>query len=240
MQMAKRNGMSRAAWGRGISLLLMAATIPACSYSSSGHSYMAPTTMTAPAGSTTLLSDQFVTFPGGNWTTPLTTNGATVTDVFTGSEYHLVMNAPTRTAGTAPSALTRTTSSFNSPTVTLSVDIQASAVSTVGDVGSVVIENAATHAIMARADLDANTMMLNVSISGPVTGTPVSAGIFYRVTFKVDSKGNATWTVAGGAPTTGVIFPSTMVDMALQANWADGTPTPSPEFLFRDVLVTSP
>lgn len=231
---------------RGFGLVVLAAAVPACSYGSSGHSYMAPSGPGGPPGTTTILSDSFFPDPGtagSNWVAPTTTNSATTSVTFPAGGYILTMHAPTRTAGTAPTALTRTSSTFGPTTVSLSMDIQTSSSSTVGDIGSVVIEQAgAAHTVLARADLNANTMMLGVSVGGgTVTNTVVTAGTFYTVLFKVDSSGNASWSVNGGTATSPVVISTAaMIDMAVEANWAMGVPSPSPDFIFRKLLVTTP
>jgi hypothetical protein len=190
----------------------------------------------------TLMSDGFFPFPGSNWTTPTTTNSATASSVFTGTEYRLQMAAPTRTAGTAPSALTRSTMAFNSHQLTIAIDIATTAQSTLADQGSVLIESSSGgHAVLARADFNASTSTLTTQI-GAAAPVPVvlMANTFYRLTFKVDSSDMATWTVGAGMSTASVAFSPTMVDVALTANWVMGIPTINPDFQFRNALVTTP
>jgi hypothetical protein len=187
------------------------------------------------------MSDGFFPFPGGNWTTPTTTGGATFSDPYTGIYYYLDIHAPTPRP-TAASFLTRSTAAFNSHQVTIAIDIQTTAQSSLVDVGSVAIENSVIpHAILAEADLDASTLMLTFKIGG-TSFTPVAlaAGTYYRLTFNVNASDMATWTLGAGTPTTAMAFSPVMVDVALKGNWAMGTPLANPDFLFRNALVTSP
>jgi hypothetical protein len=197
----------------------------------------------APAGGGppgTLLSDSFFPFPGSNWTTPTVTGGATATSVYVAPEYHLEMAAPS-TRATAASALTRSTTAFNSHQVTIAIDIQTSAQSSLVDVGSVLIENSTTHAVLAAADFDSSTLMLTFHI-GATAFAPIalSTGVFYRLTFSVDASDMATWKLGTGTPTAAVAFSPVMVDLAPDATFAAGTPVANPAFIFRNVLVTTP
>jgi hypothetical protein len=150
------------------------------------------------------------------------------------------MGAPS-TRATAASALIRTNAAFNSHQVTIAIDIQASAQSSLADVGSVLIENSSTHVVLAEADFNASTLMLTFHIGATAFASiPLSSGVFYRLTFTVNASDMATWTLGTGTPTTAVAFSPVMVDLAPDANWATGTPIANPAFIFRNVLVTTP
>lgn len=225
---------------RGIALFLIAWIVPACTYSR-GPSYTPPGGSPAPPGSTVLLSDTFVVFPGSAWSPPTLDNGATAATAFSGADYRLQMAAPVRTGGTAPSAFTRSVTAFDSHVLTISADLGTTAPSTEVDVASVVIESSPARGVLARADLDSSAQTLTFSILGarsaPIAVTP---GTLVRVTFQVDPRDQATWRVGDGGPTVAVPFPAQRVDVALEGAWAVGTPASNPLFQFRDVLVATP
>jgi hypothetical protein len=123
------------------------------------------------------------------------------------------------TAGTAPTALTRSTSAFNSTPLTVSIVIDTSAQSTLGDIGSVVIESSPAHTVLARADLDSSAQTLTFSIMGTASApVAIVSGTLYRVTFVVDGSNMAMGMLNSGTPTTPVAVATQMVDLALQAN----------------------
>jgi hypothetical protein len=231
----------RRSWiSKGLVLLALAALGPAC------PGYSAPGGPSGPPGTMTLFSDGFFPFPDANWTTPTIANSATFSTPLESSGYALAIAAPsTRTA--APTFLTRSDTnasggvSFNSHLLTISIDIATNVQGTLADQGSVVIESSPAHTVLARADLDALTLVLTTQIGAatPVT-TTLTAGTFYQLKFKVDASDMATWTVGAGMPSAGVAFAPTMVDLALTGNWMVGTPAANPVFLFMNALVTTP
>ena len=225
---------------RGLGVLILVACMPACG------SYKKSTTYTAPAVGGppgTLLSDSFFPFPpsaGTNWTAPSDSGGGTATSQYVVPEYHALMQAPSPRA-TAAFAFMRTNAAFNSHQVTISVDIQTTAQSSLTDVGSVRIENSTGNAVLAEADFDASTLMLTFHV-GAMAFPPIPLAIntFYRVTFSVDASDMATWKLGTGTPTTAQAFSPVMVDVDVRADWAMGTPVANPAFIFRNVLVTTP
>jgi hypothetical protein len=190
-----------------------------------------------------LLSDSFVTMPlakDGNWAAPVLMDAA-ASSVYNMGVYYLDLQAQARAAGQPASASVTSTANFIQSGVTFSVEIEATAQTTQVDVGSIVIENSATHAVLARADYDSSTLMAH--FMGTATAvSSLAAGTFHTFVFKVDSMGNASWTVDGGMaiPVTFTPGMGTRLVLALEASFAAATAVADPDLFFTSVLVTSP
>jgi hypothetical protein len=224
---------------QGLGLSLAALLIPACGYGSgNGSGYSNPMMMGG-----ALLSDSFVTMPlskDNNWTAPVLMN-ATASSAFNGAAYYLDLQAQARAAGQTASAATMSTTNFVESSVTFSVAIEATAQTTQVDTGSLVIENSATKAVLARMDYDSSTLIAHFMGTATMVSS-LGAGAFHTFVFKVDSMGNASWTVDGGAaiPVTFAPGMGTRLILALEANFAAATAVVDPDLFFTSVLVTSP
>jgi len=172
--------------------------------------------------------------PDTPWTDPTVSN-TTATSFFLAS-YELRISDIAR-PGSA-SADSRTT--VPAGAVTISVDLEASASSTLADTQSIQIRDAISDAILAHADYDASTSMITVSIAG-VTFAPhgVTAGAFHTVTFTVNAGHDATWSLAGKTTSPPVAFGTPTLSVRLGAAFAGGTAA-APDFFFGNLLVTSP
>jgi len=172
--------------------------------------------------------------PDTPWGDPTVSN-TTATSFFLAS-YELRISNTTR-PGSA-SADSRTT--VPAGAVTISVDLKASASSTLADTQSIQIRDAVSDAILAHADYDASASRITFSVSG-VTFAPhaVTAGAFHTVSFTVNAGHNAMWSLAGTTVGSAVAFGTPTLSVRLNAAFAGGTAA-APDFFFGNLLVTSP
>jgi len=124
--------------------------------------------------------------------------------------------------------------------LTLSVDLETSATSTLADTESFLIRDAASGAVLARADYDASTGLIAFSIAA-VSFAPhaAAAGAFHTVTFTVDAAHNATWTLGATTTSPPVAFGTPTVRVRLSATYAAGAAA-APEFFFGNLIETTP
>ncbi len=208
-------------------LVLALALIPACS----GGKKVSPT----------LFSESFNSgFPTTNWTTPVVTGSATAAaDLANGFPAPSLKMSAT---GATSSVRTDTTSSFNNPSVTVSVAMAAlSGAATELGSGSVSILDA-TPAVVASATWNNATGLITVHINGgaaDATAAAAADGNFHRLVFNVTAAGTATWSFDGGAAlVTQAGFPAGLLKVELGATFGAGTAWPS--FFFDEISVTSP
>src|SRR5450631_3106940 len=127
MSMLKKTGACPSAALRVLTLLALAAMVPACSYSNSGKTYPTGGPVGGP-GTVTLLSDAFVDPPGplvtadANWGAT-TDSGTSAAIVFPGP-YFLDFTLGTRSASVALHSTATTVMGFTSKPVTFTLSFQ--------------------------------------------------------------------------------------------------------------------
>ena len=192
--------------------------------------------------SSTLFNEGFNgSFPGTSWTPPVATGLASATiDSSTGHPApSLEMTSPGPTAATV---LTETVTSFNNPSLTISVHMAALS-GGASEIGTGVVSIVdSTPAVVATATWDnaANTVTFSIPGGSADSVQPATRdGRFHRLEFNVDSSGTASWSFNNGAVlVTRAGFPPGVLKVRLSSSF--GATAPLPSFFFDNVNVTSP
>jgi hypothetical protein len=186
-----------------------------------------------------LLSEGFNgSFPGANWTTPVSTGTTTTQIVGVGNPapgLQFSISAPTGTSTTT------TTASFNNPNLTISFQEAVTSVSAglMGNSTVSILDGTAT--VVASVDWSNTSNQIVYSISGTTLAAvpaPASDGVIHTFKFNVDSAGTATWALDGATTQTKAGFPAGMLKVQLSATFGTGASWPT--FLFDNVMVISP
>jgi hypothetical protein len=186
-----------------------------------------------------LLTEGFnSTFPGANWTVPMTTGSGTSTQIVNTGNPVLTFST---TGPLASSSETTTLASFNNPNLTIAVqEAVSSATPSLAGISTISIVDG-TNAVVATAAWDNATGAVAFTITGtPAGATSVlpSDGSFHTFKFSVDSTSAARWALDGGAKQVKAAFPTGMMKLRLSASFPAGSAWPS--FSFDNISVTSP
>jgi hypothetical protein len=177
------------------------------------------------------------TFPGTTWTLPA---GAASVQLDTGNGSPAPsLKMSTTTAAT--SASTDTTSSFNNPSLTVSVQVAILSTTPALEGTATISILDTAPAVIASAAWNNATGQVTLTITGqpPVVVTsPAADGSFHRVVFNVTSGGVGTWTIDNGAALVTQAVAPGLLTVRLGATFGAGTSWP--EIFYDNVSVSSP
>lgn len=206
-------------------LLAAAVLVPACHGDGGGG-----------GGSPALFSDDFNRSDvGAGWNSTTNAGGSAGIDAGQGSPAPGLMLSANQSAGTAGATSTMT---FTAP-FTASVDVDS--LNTADGSGGVAFVDASGTQVASASWSAASGGGITFGIGGNSATSPSTSG-FQRIGLRVDSLGNATWTLDGDDVLTQGGFPTGPVTMRLftQANSVLPPGNAVPSFVFDNVSVTSP
>jgi len=172
--------------------------------------------------------------PDSPWGDPFTSNTTTLS--FFDPNAELKVSDVARPG----SMLADTGMSHSAQPVTISVNLQVSAASSLADTESVQIQDAATSAVVAKAVYNAQGGTITFSIGGTTYPSKAALpGAVHTISFSVDSGHKASWTSDGSVVGSSSGFGTASVTVAFVVTYAGGAGT-APDFQFGNPVITNP